>query len=560
MKPTSFRALAESARQLIIAGYASLPNLKASATAPLIRMETLGQPAWAPRDYAAFAREGMMQNAVVYRCIRMIAEAAASVPLLLYEGEHELTEHPLLDLLASPAPGQTRVDLVEAYIGFLLVSGNGYLEAVSANGRIRELHALRPDRMRIVPGNNGWPSGYEYSVNGQTARINGEVVPGAARILHTKLFHPANDHYGLSPLEAAAMAIDIHNEASKWNKALLDNSARPSGALVYGGGQTMTAAQFERLKSELEDTYTGARNAGRPMLLEGGLDWKAMSLSPRDMDFISLKQMAAREIAQALGVPAMLLGIPGDNTYSNYAEANRVLWRQTVIPLVTRLATSLGRWLGPAYGKRLELRPNLDGLDALSHDRDAQWARLQATSFLTDDEKREAIGYGPAPAPMAQKYSLDQPRDDVGRWTDGGGFGGKVPGDGANPGAVGDKPQREAARGSRIGPPKAPPAGTPAKPPEPKADYGKTEGGRPHTKHSKDEAEKRGFSDKNIDDIVSNNASKRAGVVDKQTGQKTWEYTDTRGNRVVTNEDGGVVSVHGLGPRGTKGNYIPKPE
>jgi HK97 family phage portal protein len=94
------------------------------------------------------------------------------------------------------------------------------------------------------------------------------AVPGVSRVLHSKLFHPANDHYGLSPIEAAATAVDIHNEASKWNKALLDNSARPSGALVYGNGQSMTAAQFERLKSELEETYTGARNAGRPMRAE----------------------------------------------------------------------------------------------------------------------------------------------------------------------------------------------------------------------------------------------------------------------------------------------------
>jgi hypothetical protein len=66
------------------------------------------------------------------------------------------------------------------------------------------------------------------------------------------------------------------------------------------------------------------------------------------------------------------------------------------------------------------LRPDLDNLDALRADRDAQWARLQATTFLTDDEKRAAVGYGPKPAAMAQKYSPDQPRDEQGRWTDGG--------------------------------------------------------------------------------------------------------------------------------------------
>ena len=72
--------------------------------------------------------------------------------------------------------------------------------------------------------------------------------------------------------------------------------------------------------------------------MEGGLDWKPLSLTPKDMDFIEAKNSAAREIALALGVPPMLLGIPGDNTYSNYQEAQRTFWRQTVLPLVTRTA------------------------------------------------------------------------------------------------------------------------------------------------------------------------------------------------------------------------------
>ena len=91
-------------------------------------------------------------------------------------------------------------------------------------------------------------------------------------------------------------------------------------------------------------------NAGRPMVLEGGLDWKAIAMSPKDMDFIELlKNVAAREIALAFGVPPMLLGIPGDNTYANYAEANRSLWRQTVVPLVNRVAAALEHWLQPGF-------------------------------------------------------------------------------------------------------------------------------------------------------------------------------------------------------------------
>ncbi len=387
--------LARMVRALSLRPGAESAGRKASSAAPLIAVEGLGQAAWMPRDYTAFAREGMIQNPIVYRAVRMISEAAASVPFLLYEGEREIEEHPLIELLRRPGPGRTTTDLMEAWYGYLLVAGNAYVEAVASGGRLRELHVLRPDRMRVVPGADGWPEAFEYAVGGRTQRLGGEVVPGVGRILHLKLFHPVNDHYGLSPIEAAATAIDLHNTAIRWNKALLDNSARPSGALVYTSGGHLTGEQFDRLKTELETSFRGARNAGRPLLLEGGLDWKAMSLTPRDMDFMEARNAAAREIALALGVPPMLLGIPGDNTYANYQEANRNFWRQTVLPLVNRTAKSLSVWLEPAWGEQLELKPDLDAIEGLSAEREALWARLERSSFLTRDEKRAAVGYGP---------------------------------------------------------------------------------------------------------------------------------------------------------------------
>ena len=382
------------------------PTPKPAAPAPSSAVETLRSPVWAPRDYATFAREGFAQNAIVYRAVRMVAEAAASVPLLLYEGDAEIIEHPLLDLIARPNPVSSAPDLLESWYGFLLVSGNAYLEAVALGGELRELFALRPDRMKVIPGPDGWPEAFEYTAGGRAVRFAGEVVPGVRPILHVKLFNPVNDHYGLSPIEAAATAIDIHNTASKWNKALLDNSARPSGALVYTARDgNLTPDQYDRLKAELEQGFQGAAHAGRPLLLEGGLDWKSMSLSPKDMDFIEAKHVAAREIALALGVPPMLLGIPGDNTYSNYQEATRSLWRQTVLPLVTRTAKALSTWLSPAYGAPLELRPDLDAIEALSTEREALWSRIDKATFLTQTEKRTAVGYGPLdaefPLPLA---------------------------------------------------------------------------------------------------------------------------------------------------------------
>ena len=154
----------------------------------------------------------------------------------------------------------------------------------------------------------------------------------------------------------------------------------------------MADDQFQRLSEEIEANYQGARNAGRPMVLEGGLDWKPMGFSPSDMEFQKTKEAAAREIALAFGVPPMLLGIRGDATYANYQEANRALFRLTVLPLATRVAGALSTWLSDFTGEMLELRPDLDQVPALAAERDAQWARVSAASFLTDAEKRSLLG------------------------------------------------------------------------------------------------------------------------------------------------------------------------
>ncbi len=369
------------------------PEMKDSRVGPLIAMTGAGRPRWTPRDYASLASEGFAKNPVVYRCVRMIAEAAASTPLTVFENGVRADGHPLAALLAQPNPEQAGAEWLEGLYGALQTAGNAYVEAVGDEAP-EELWSLRPDRMKVIPGKGGWAQGYEYSVDGRSVRI-GRAGDGWMPVMHLKLFHPADDHYGFSPLEAAAFAVDVHNASGAWNKALLDNAARPSGALVYGSrnGERLTGEQFEALKAELTATHSGTANAGRPVLLEGGLDWKPMSMTPTEMDFIAGKHAAAREIALAFGVPPQLLGIPGDATYANYREANAAFWRGTVVPLVRKTAGALGGWLGHRFpGVRIEA--DLDGVPALQPERDALWARLNAATFLDDDERRRMAGIG----------------------------------------------------------------------------------------------------------------------------------------------------------------------
>lgn len=372
------------------------PETKSSRTAKLLALQSGGRARWTPRDYTALAREGYLGNAIVHRCVRLIAENAASCSFLVYEGAQERDAHPLAQLMTRPNPRQDGAALFEMLYAHLLLAGNAYVEAVALDDGVRELYALRPDRMKVAPGADGWAEAYEYSVGGRSVRFD-QLAARVPPILHLTFFHPLDDHYGLAPIEAAATAVDTHNAAARWNKALLDNAARPSGALVYTGaeGSLLSEQQLDRLKRELEDTYAGAANAGRPLLLEGGLDWKAMSLSPKDMDFLDAKHTAAREIALAFGVPPMLLGIPGDNTFANYQEANRVFFRQTVLPLAQRVGSSLAQWLSPQFGDGLRVMIDTDRIDALASDRGALWARVQAADFLTLNEKREAVGYAP---------------------------------------------------------------------------------------------------------------------------------------------------------------------
>jgi phage portal protein BeeE len=201
------------------------------AASGFLSLAAQGQASWTGRSYAALSREGFMKNPVAHRCVRLVSEAAACVPFLIYEGERERPEHPAAELLRQPNGRMGGPDFFEALYGHLLLSGNAYIEPLMVGAALRELHLLRPDRISVVDGRDGWPEAYDYRAGGSVRRFAVEAEGMA--LLQLKLFHPLDDHLGFPPLAAAQVALDLSNAAATWNKALLDNSARPSGALVY---------------------------------------------------------------------------------------------------------------------------------------------------------------------------------------------------------------------------------------------------------------------------------------------------------------------------------------
>lgn len=352
------------------------------SSSPLVALELSRRASFTAPDFGSLCREGFARNPVVYRCVRMISESAASVPL---KGEGLPT-------------GAT--EALERFYGYLQVAGVAYLQGVEIAGELVAVRALRPDMVTPLTDAAGRPAGFVVQTDRGKTVYPRDALTGRCTIMALALFNPMDEVAGQSPLRAAATSVDLHNQGTRWAKSLLDNSARPSGALIYksGAGERLSRDQIERLKAELEQGFTGPARAGRPMVLEGGLDWKTMGMSPSDMDFTQCRREASRDIALAFGVPPMLLGIPGDNTYSNYAEANRAFWRQTVIPLVGRTARAVSDWISAFSEDPITLAPDLDAVPALATERNALWDRLEKASFLDENERRAFAGLPPREA------------------------------------------------------------------------------------------------------------------------------------------------------------------
>jgi HK97 family phage portal protein len=369
-----------------------LPFWRTKAAAPAPRVPSWAMP-WqggeAPRSYEAQVRDSFLANPVAARAIRLVAEGAGGAPLV-----SNPPGHPALALLASAGFGASGPGLLETLAAQLLLHGNAFVEAaIGPDGLPAALFALRPERVTVESDRRGWPTGYLYRAGDMLTRYPADTIGDRAGLLHIRGFHPLDDHYGAGCLGAASGAVAVHNAAATWNRALLDNAARPSGALVYqpGDGSALSGEQFDRLKAEMEAAFSGAANAGRPMLLDGGLNWQPLSLTPAEMDFARARDTAAREIALAFGVPPLLLGLPGDATYANYKEANVALWRLTLLPLTARILSALSANL-QHWWPGLVLSVDRDAVPALSEDRERLWSQVSAADFLTDLEKRALLG------------------------------------------------------------------------------------------------------------------------------------------------------------------------
>ena len=366
-----------------------------------------GAPRWMGENHDAYSKEGFSKNAVVKRCIEMISQGVAAIPLELFKKstneEIEDPKHPLLMLMNQPNPFQDKLQFFEELISFFYIDGNTFFNTVAGKDKKipAELYVKNPKWMKLGISDDGLPRQWVYSNGQDTKTFDINYVTKKSEVFHFKTFNPMDHWVGLSPLRSVADNVDQNNEAGAWNMWMLQNAGMPSGG--YETDQTLSKSQYDRIKQQIKANVTGPKNARSSLITDGGLKWVQYGQNAVDMDWLEGTRASARTIAFGLGVPSQLIGIPGDNTYSNLEQADLAFYEKTVIILFNKLIAAINTYLTPSFGEDIELRGNLDEVSALEPRRKEKWEKIKNVDCLTPNEKRVAIGYDKLDDPEADR-------------------------------------------------------------------------------------------------------------------------------------------------------------
>lgn len=346
-------------------------------------------------------------NDTVNGCLGLISLAAIEPPWFAYrrEGENvvELKDHALTNFIKRPGTNMSWVQLIETYLNHILLTGNFYLrKMVGSFGTYGEVEILRPDRVSVT--DTAWGVvRYDYVNAGRMTHFKPE------EILHIKLFNPANDKYGLSPIASIATQIDIASYSQAWVLALLEQGAMPAVALSTDGA--LEPEQRAYLKEQIKEKVLGYENVMNPLVLEGGLKPIKMAFSPKEVEFTPLTKSTLRKICAVLHVASELLGDSENKTYNNIREARKALYEEAAFPYLTILREELNHWLVPSFDDTdtVFLGYDTSNVDALSEDKDAQWKRVNDgvdKGTITRNEAREVIKFGKAKEKAADRLTV----------------------------------------------------------------------------------------------------------------------------------------------------------
>lgn len=322
------------------------PHLAAVATRSSFNWPNLAEAEAQSRLY--------QQSPWVYIAVNRIAEAAALVPLRVHprlatDFPAPLTSgalpaagsqvHPLEWLLDAPNPYMSRFELIEQTLGTLELTGDAYWFLSGDGGVPTEIWPLRPDRVSIVPDPTDYIKGYVYELDGL------RIPLAPVEVIHFKRWHPLNDYYGLSALEAARLAVTSDRAMAEWNRSTFgqDNGV-PAG--IVSIKDNINDADYERIKREWRQSYGGPQR--RTAFLRGGsIEWKNIGLNHNELDFLQGRKAHRDEILNIFGIPVAL--VSENATEANAKVAERLFIERTLWPKLVRISQKITQDLLPFW-------------------------------------------------------------------------------------------------------------------------------------------------------------------------------------------------------------------
>jgi len=339
-------------------------------------------------------------NEWVYICVNTIAEASNDVELIVEErkvvkGEvvYEKvtdTDHPIYQLFDRVNENTTEGEFKELTLSALSLQGNGYWWKVfDTMGIPRQLYFLRPDWMKVIPSKEGLVKGYEFDNGFQKEYFEKE------EILHFKTYDPRSYFYGLSPISAARTTVIADIYAKIYQKNFFANSSRPGGILRTD--QNMQEPDIRKLEKRWEIAHKGPKQAFRTAILTGGMDYKSISLSAQESDFINQLKYFRETILGIFRIPPAMVNLYEYANYANAEAQRKIFWTDVMMKKMGRISSYINEFLiYPVWGNQYRVRYDYSGIEVLQESLDQKLERITKAielGMLSPNQGDEMMGW-----------------------------------------------------------------------------------------------------------------------------------------------------------------------
>jgi HK97 family phage portal protein len=384
---------------------AALETKKVTGTDGLGR--TVADVTWGSRaaiyqgqDKNDLLKDGYSANAVSYSIIDFILTTAKTTKWAVYsltaedKTAAELPNHELSKVLYRPNPLQSWTEFKEETQGQYLLTGNAFIwKNATARGKVVELWVL-PHDTEVMGGNEmNKPTGY------RVPKGAGEYDEYPAdKVLHLKKWNPdKSNRYGLSPIAAGYKLITSANSGLDLRIKQYQNQGVP-GILSHADSkaEALTKEQSDRMEAKIKSWFQ-PKSAYTVPYSDIKLAYTKLGLSAVELAVLEALNADRNAIADLYHFPAHLLNGATSATYNNVGEARKALWSNCIIPLETAFRDGLNNWLGLKYGDAAYIDFDTRHIDELQEDKKTKAEWLTKCTFLTPNEKREAMGYEPLP-------------------------------------------------------------------------------------------------------------------------------------------------------------------